>query len=83
MVEPTNPFRAEDLDLPCANQGNVKKQTLKDVRESLDRDFICEALATNNWNMARTAEQMGVTRPTLYDMIKKYDLQKQDYICSS
>jgi two-component system NtrC family response regulator len=71
-------IRASDLELPFANQGNVKKQTLKDVRESVEKDFICEALISNNWNMARTAEQIGVTRPTLYDLIKKYNLRKQD-----
>jgi len=78
VVMGDGPFiRAEDLDLHCANQGNMKKQTLKDVRERLERDFICKALVSNNWNIARTAEQIGVTRPTLYDLIEKYDLRKQ------
>jgi len=76
-------IRAQDLELPCANQGDVEKQTLKDVRERLERDFISEALATNNWNIAHTAEQIGLTRPTLYDLIKKYDLRKKDHIQSS
>jgi two-component system NtrC family response regulator len=76
-------IREEDLDLPYADQNKGTKQTLKDVRESLERDFICEALVSNNWNLAHTAEQIGVTRPTLYDLIKKYGLQKQDYSSSS
>jgi two-component system NtrC family response regulator len=76
-------IRAQDLELPCANQGDVEKQTLKDVRERLERDFISEALATNNWNIAHTAEQIGLTRPTLYDLIKKYHLRKKDHIQSS
>ena len=83
VVMGEGPFiRAEDLDLHCANQGTVKKQTLKDVRERLERDFISEALVSNNWNVARTAEQIGVTRPTLYDLIEKYDLRKKDHIQS-
>ena len=69
-------IRAEDLDLPYDDQANVKEQTLKDVREDVERDFIHKALVTNNWNMAQTAEQIGVSRPTLYDLIKKYKLKK-------
>ena len=71
-------IRAEDLDMPFIYDFAGKKQTLKDVRENLERDFIRKALASNNWNVAKTAEQIGVTRPTLYDLIKKYDLKKQD-----
>lgn len=71
-------IRAEDLDLPFAYEFSAQKQTLKGVRENLERDFIGRALSTNNWNVARTAEQIGVTRPTLYDLIRKYDLKKQD-----
>jgi two-component system NtrC family response regulator len=70
--------RAEDLDLPSDYQADTKKPTLKDVREKLERDFIEKALVTNNWNVALTAEEIGVSRPTLYDLMKKYNLQKED-----
>ena len=84
VVMGDGPFiRAEDLDLHCANQGTVRKQTLKDVRERLERDFICKALVSNNWNIAHTAEQIGVTRPTLYDLIEKYHLRKKGHVRSS
>ncbi len=72
-------IRAEDLDLMCTSQGQVGKKTLKGARESLERDFIYNALLSNSWNVARTAKQIGIARPTLYDLIKKYDLRKQDY----
>jgi two-component system NtrC family response regulator len=71
-------IRAEDLELPWANQENSHKESLKDVRERTEKNFICEALVCNNWNLARTADQIGVTRPTLYDLIKKHNLRKQD-----
>ena len=71
-------IRGEDLDLPCERLLNGEQQTLKEVRENLERDFVCRALLTNNWNIARTAEQIGVTRPTMYDLMKKYDLRKEE-----
>ena len=70
---------ARDLDLPHAGQSKIKEQTLKEAREKVERDFICRALACNSWNLARTAEQIGVTRPTLYDLIKKHGIQKREF----
>jgi len=71
-------IKAEDLELPFVGSEDQAKDTLKDVRERLEREFISSALAGNNWNIARTAEQIGVARPTLYDLIKKYNLQDKD-----
>ena len=71
-------IKAEDLELPFEAQDGVGKETLKDIRERLEREFISSALAGNNWNIARTAEQIGVARPTLYDLMKKYNLQEKD-----
>ena len=70
-------IRVEDLDLLCKDYGGTR--TLKEFRETLERDFICRALAINHWNIARTAEQIGVSRPTLYDLIKRHDVRKQDF----
>ena len=70
-------IRAVDLDLHCGDHDDIKRQTLKDIRESTERDFIYSALVENNGNIARTAEQIGITRPTLYDLIKKYNLQQK------
>ena len=72
-------IKAEDLELPGIEQFKRESQLLKDVRDSVERDFILEALVSNNWNVARTAEKIGVTRPTLYDLIKKHNLQKQEF----
>jgi two-component system NtrC family response regulator len=71
-------IKAEDLELPFVGSEDQAKDTLKDVRERLEREFISSALAGNNWNIARTAEQIGVARPTLYDLMKKYNLQEKD-----
>jgi len=71
-------IRAEDLELPFEATGEKAKETLKDAREKVEREFIASALASNNWNIARTAEEIGVARPTLYDLMKKYNLQGKD-----
>jgi two-component system, NtrC family, response regulator len=71
---------ARDLEIDLATQESAEKQTLKDYREKIEKEFICDALVRNDWNIAVTAEEIGVTRPTIYDLIKKYDLKKEDYV---
>lgn len=77
VMADTKTIQAEDLDLPHAPVDTQETPTLKDFREALETKFVCQALANNNWNVARTAEQIGVSRPTLYDLMKKYNLEKQ------
>jgi two-component system NtrC family response regulator len=33
-----------------------------------------QALALAGWNLSRAAELLGITRPTLYDLIEKHNI---------
>lgn len=48
--------------------------TLKDNRELAEKEFIGKALLRHSGNVSRTAMDLGVSRPTLYDLIKKHGL---------
>lgn len=50
--------------------------TLKDARDRVERQMIVSALGRQSWNVAKTAELLGVSRPTLYDLMKKYSLSR-------
>jgi two-component system NtrC family response regulator len=50
--------------------------TLKDARDRVEREMIINALERQEGNIAKAAEILGVSRPTLYDLIKKYGLAK-------
>jgi DNA-binding NtrC family response regulator len=43
--------------------------------EENEREIILNALNTFEWNMSKTAKELGINRSTLYDKIKKYDLK--------
>jgi two-component system NtrC family response regulator len=47
---------------------------LREVREMAERTAIRRAMSYTDNNVSRTAEMLGVTRPTLYNLMKKYDL---------
>ena len=50
---------------------------LKEVRARAERQAIQQALSIVNCNISRSAELLGVSRPTLYDLMEKYSI-KQD-----
>lgn len=69
---------AEDLDLPGDDETDDDSDTLlniKAAREESDRKVIRRALARSEGNISNTARLLGISRPTLYDLLKQYDLQ--------
>lgn len=45
--------------------------TLKTAREALEREIIGAAITRHEGNMTRVAQELGITRPTLYDLMAK------------
>ncbi len=66
---------AGDLDLQEGGEGDLDVLNLKGARERADRKVIRHALARSEGNISSTARLLGISRPTLYDLLKQYDLQ--------
>ncbi|MCJ2187359.1 PEP-CTERM-box response regulator transcription factor [Novosphingobium beihaiensis] len=66
---------AADLDLTEPDEQMIKALNLKSAREHADRKVIRHALARSEGNISSTAKMLGISRPTLYDLLKQYDLQ--------
>ena len=49
---------------------------LREAREAFEKDLIQRALAKNGGNISRTASELGVSRPTLHDLVTKYALER-------
>ncbi|MCB2088350.1 MAG: PEP-CTERM-box response regulator transcription factor, partial [Sphingomonadaceae bacterium] len=64
----------EDLDLGNEDEGGEEVLNLKCARERSDRVVIRHALARTDGNISNTAKLLGISRPTLYDLLKQYDL---------
>jgi two-component system, NtrC family, response regulator len=64
---------AADLDLVPADEAALPIN-LRAAREVADRTVIRHALARAEGNISNTAKLLGVSRPTLYDLLKSYDL---------
>ncbi len=48
---------------------------LRTVREQAETTAIQKAYALTDGNMSKTAQLLGITRPTLYSLVEKYDIQ--------
>ncbi len=66
---------ADDLDLGAAQDEGADVLNLKSAREAADRKVIRHALSRSEGNISSTAKLLGISRPTLYDLLKQYDLQ--------
>ncbi|MEQ1547559.1 MAG: PEP-CTERM-box response regulator transcription factor [Chakrabartia sp.] len=68
---------ARDLDLPDIDNGadGADIINLKSVREFADRKAIRRAISRTDGNISNAAKLLGISRPTLYDLLKQYDMQ--------
>lgn len=66
---------AADLDLSEGDGADGPVLNLKSAREAADRKVIRHALARSEGNISNTAKLLGISRPTLYDLLKQYDMQ--------
>jgi len=65
---------AGDLDFDGDDEEDEEVLNLKSAREQSDRRVIRHALARSEGNISSTAKLLGISRPTLYDLLKQYDL---------
>ena len=50
---------------------------LREVRRSAETRAITRALVHSSGNISRAAKMLGITRPTLYDLLEKYGIKAQ------
>jgi len=66
---------AEDLELE-SNLGKKEPMVLKDARKMLEKDLIAKAITRNDNSLTKAAAELGISRPTLYDLMEKLGIPK-------
>jgi len=64
-----------DLDLPLTAEQEPAQINLRAAREIADRRAIRQAMSRTDNNISGAAKLLGISRPTLYDLLKQYRLQ--------
>jgi two-component system NtrC family response regulator len=62
---------ASDLGLKNTDKTPLN---LKEIRRNAEVSALKQALIANDNNISAAAKSLGITRPTLYDLMKKYNL---------
>jgi two-component system, NtrC family, response regulator len=65
----------QDLALNVTAGGSIS--TLKSARETVEREMIQRALRKHSGKIAAAASELGVSRPTLYELMEKLDITKE------
>jgi two-component system NtrC family response regulator len=70
-----NQITAEEIGLLGGEQTDPAVLDLRQARDEAERRVIITALARADGNVVRAAELLGVSRPTLYDMMHRFGLK--------
>lgn len=66
----------EDLGVELDEDNNVKQpMNLRQARDQAEHTAIVRAMSFTGNNIAQAAELLGVSRPTLYDLLAKFNLK--------
>jgi two-component system NtrC family response regulator len=70
-----NQISADDLGLANGQANEKAALDLRHARDDAERRVIITALARADGNVVKAAELLGVSRPTLYDMMYRFGLK--------
>ena len=65
---------ARDLDL-AHDSGSTSMQTIRHAREQAEHLAMQRALTHTEGNISRAAEYLGISRPTLYDLMRHHGMR--------
>ena len=69
---------AADLGLSEVVERQAPTPTLQEVRKEAERKLVSDVLASTQGNISKTAKMLGVSRPTLYMMMRNLGLRAEE-----
>jgi len=66
-----------DLEL-TSSHAKYEGKSLKESRDAMEKDLVKRAISRNKGNLTKAAEELGVSRPTLYEMMEKLGISRSD-----
>jgi len=80
IMAETSQLEPEDLGFFSGATASARPRggttTLRDAREKAEKEMVLSAIVKNRNNMAKAAQSLGVSRPTLYDLARKHGIAR-------
>ncbi len=67
-LTPQKPGNQVPVDIPFTN--------LKEAREAVERQMVLKALLKHSGNISHSAAELGISRPTLYQLMQKLGIRR-------
>ncbi len=67
------------MDLGLTESDEIESLNLREVRQRAESKAIRVALTRCYGNISKASEMLGITRPTLYDLLNKYGMSADSY----
>ena len=65
-----------NLELKDSSSAEEETSTLRASRDSREKDIVRLAMEKAEGNVSRAAADLGISRPTLYQLLGRYGLKK-------
>ena len=65
-----------DMELNHVAQG-IPATTLKEARENIEREMVIQALRRSGGKISAASNELGISRPTLYELIQKLGITSE------
>jgi two-component system, NtrC family, response regulator len=59
---------------------DTENMTLREVKDKVEKNMIISAVEKHKGNVAKAANELGISRPTLYDLLKKHNIYSASLI---
>jgi two-component system NtrC family response regulator len=70
-----NQITSADLELGGNTPQELATFNLREIRDRTDRQAVSRALNHVGGKVSKAAELLGISRPTMYDLLRKFDLK--------
>ncbi|MFO7639851.1 MAG: PEP-CTERM-box response regulator transcription factor [Candidatus Competibacteraceae bacterium] len=75
IMSESDQITARDLELEIGEEAPAAPLNLRQAREWAERRALQQALIYTDSNVSRSAELLGITRPTLYSLLSKHGIK--------
>jgi two-component system NtrC family response regulator len=69
----------QDLEIPEATGEKPVGKRLREAREEIERELVQQAISRNKGNMTQAAAELGISRPTLYELMEKLGIERSAF----